>query len=502
MTNVPHEQVDRRPSRGLALIFALLCLVWFQPAQARRAALIIGNSNYVQAPLLANPEADARLVANAARRAGFDVTLLTDLSRAAFDEALRRFRPRADGAEIAMIYYAGHGIESAGRNWVVPTDAILREVRDLRFEAIELDGLLETLDGAQRRIVVLDACRNNPFGGAWRATARTVQKGLAETEAQGALVMYAAAGGQVASDGAAGNSPFAQSLARRMDEPGLSIHRLGAAVRSDVVAATGGRQTPWTSMNIDSSEFFLVAPQAGTSPGGGPATGGQASSGQASGEALADAYAWRYADSKNTVGDYQDYLAKFPRGVFAADATARLAKLRAGDRSRRGGSDGRRGEAQAGGDSPALAATQPSQAQGVAGMPSLPAAPLFPGLAYPDCREDYQRIPSPKNRVVNINACLRRIDGYAAQVLNVYPQTMSAHKSALMRVYDEQVKGQSRYTSAQQQRFLGVVQREQGESNPDGAYFTQYRAAKARYDQDRAYLQQRVCAYSGSCRAQ
>ena len=425
----------RRPvgSHGLLRLIvaccALLCLAWNGPAHARRAALIVGNSHYSQAQYLPNPDADARLVATAARRAGFEVTLLSDLSRAAFDEALRRFRTQADGAEVAMIYYAGHGIESGGKNWVVPTDAILREVRDLRFEAIELDGLLETLDGAQLRIVVLDACRNNPFGNNWRASARSVPKGLAETEVEGALVMFAASGGEVATDGSGGNSPFARSLARRMAQPGLSIRSLGSMVKADVVADTGGKQTPFTSMNMATRDFPLVN-AAGGSTGGTPG--------------LADAGS--------------------PDGDARSRGMTRQAFITVGS-----------------------------------GLPLLPSAPLFPATPYPNCREDYQRIPNPRNRVVSINQCIGQLDAYSAGVLKGYTQTMTGYQGTLAKIYDDQVRGQTRYNPAQQEQFRRAMQREYDESNFDGAYFTQYRATQSRYEQDRAYLQQRYCAYSGAC---
>jgi hypothetical protein len=428
----------RRPvgSYGLLRLIvaccAFLCLAWNGPAHGRRAALIVGNSHYAQATLLPNADADARLVATAARRAGFEVTLLSDLSRAAFDEALRRFRAQADGAEVAMIYYAGHGIESGGKNWVVPTDAILREVRDLRFEAIELDGLLETLDGARLRIVVLDACRNNPFGSNWRAAARSVPKGLAETEVEGALVMFAASGGEVATDGTGGNSPFARSLARRMAQPGLSIRSLGAVVKADVVADTSGKQTPFTSMSIATRDFPLVA-AAGGSTSGEP------------GSALADA---------GGEGDARS------RGM------TRQAFITVGS-----------------------------------GLPLLPSAPLFPTTPYPNCREDYQRIPNPRNRVISINQCIGLLDAYSAGVLKGYTQTMTGYQATLERIYNEQVKDQERYSPAQQDQFRRAMQRENDESNPDGAYFTEFRATQGRFQQDRAYLQQRSCAYSGACGA-
>ncbi len=408
----------RRGLRTVLLLCAMLCLGWQQPAMARRAALVIGNSSYVHANPLPNPASDSRLVAAAAANAGFEVTLVNDLTRAGFDEALRQFRTKADGAEVAMIYFAGHGIESSGTNWLIPTDATLKEARDLRFEAIELDGLLETLNGAQLRMVILDACRDNPFGTAWRNPARTVAKGLAETEVTDAIVMYAASGGQLATDGAGSNSPFARSLARRMVEPGLSIHRFGSVIRADVLSETAGKQSPWTNMSIDGREFFLVARQSD------PATGVP--------DRELDNYAWRLAEATNTIPQYQEYLGKFPNGMFVRSANEKIAALRAG------GVPGALSRAPLPGVRPPPSVVSP-------GMAAVFAA------AYPGCREDYQVLPNPRARIAKITECLTRLDQFASGALT------------------------------------------------ENAAAPGYGEAKSRFEQDRAYLQRRYCAYSGTC---
>ena len=134
------------------------------PAAARNVALVIGNGTYAAGNTLANPVNDARLVSAAARRAGFEVVERTELTKANFERTLRDFLQVANGADVAMIYFAGHGIEAQGKNWLLPTDAKLEADFDLPYEAIELDRLLEALSGSQVRMVVLDACRNNPFG--------------------------------------------------------------------------------------------------------------------------------------------------------------------------------------------------------------------------------------------------------------------------------------------------------------------------------------------------
>jgi len=222
-----------------------------QPTQGRRVALVIGNSAYTAQGALANPGPDSRLVADALRRVGFTVTAQNDLGKQAMERALRDFSRSADGAEVALVYYAGHGLEANGDNWLLPIDAQLADERDLSFEAISLDTVLGTVERARGlRMVVLDACRNNPFARSMRRSATTratVTRGLADVEVTGTLVLYAARGGTVAQDGpAGGNSPFATAFARRVPEPGVDIRLLVSKVRDDVLAATRQLQEPFS----------------------------------------------------------------------------------------------------------------------------------------------------------------------------------------------------------------------------------------------------------------
>jgi uncharacterized caspase-like protein len=181
-----------------------------------------------------------------------------NLGIADFRQALRRFQSQANGAEVALVYFAGHGIEANGVNWLVPTDAELNEDRDLDYEAIKADLVLQALQGARMRVLVLDACRNNPFGRNWRASVRSTTTGLAKLEADDVLVLFAAAPGRTASDGGSANSPFAEALAKRLPEPGLAIQLLGGNVRDDVLTATGGDQRPYVSASITGKPFYLV----------------------------------------------------------------------------------------------------------------------------------------------------------------------------------------------------------------------------------------------------
>jgi tetratricopeptide (TPR) repeat protein len=217
----------------------------------RRIALVIGNAAYAAAPPLTNPPRDADLLAATLQKTGFEtVRRISNLGREKFVEALQAFARDARQADWAVIYFAGHGIEIGGTNYLIPTDARLETDRDVQLEAISLDQVLAAVEGARKlRLVLLDACRNNPFLPQMRTTTatRSVSRGLAPMEpASGTLVVYAAKHGQTALDGWNGNSPFADALAKDLAVPGIEINKLFRIVHDDVMAATGGRQEPFT----------------------------------------------------------------------------------------------------------------------------------------------------------------------------------------------------------------------------------------------------------------
>ena len=225
----------------------------------KRVALVIGNGAYKAQRLLENPANDARLVSQALTAARFAVVdTKTDLGIGEFRQALRRFQSLSTGADVAFVYFAGHGIEVGGVNWLIPTDAELAADRDLEYEAIKTDLVLQALAGANLRVLVIDACRDNPFGRGWRSATRNTVAGLAKLEADDVLVLFAAAPGRTASDGSEGNSPFAKALARRLPEPGVPIQLLGGNVRDDVLAATNGVQRPYVSASITGRPFYLI----------------------------------------------------------------------------------------------------------------------------------------------------------------------------------------------------------------------------------------------------
>lgn len=238
------------------------------PGGETRVALVIGNSAYKSVARLTNPEADAASVADALKAAEFKtVTLSDDLGAAAMRQALNDFSGDAAKADWAVVYYAGHGIEVNGINYLIPVDAKLATDRAVQFEAIPLDQVLTSVEGAKKlRLVILDACRDNPFLREMQRTvaSRSIGRGLArvEPESSSTLVAYAAKAGQVAFDGTTGqrNSPFARALVRNMDKPGVEIRKFFGLVRDDVMAATGNGQEPFVYGSLGGDDYFLRKP--------------------------------------------------------------------------------------------------------------------------------------------------------------------------------------------------------------------------------------------------
>lgn len=228
---------------------------------AGRVALVIGNSKYAVFDTLANPERDAKLISETLTRSGFDkVYLVQDGAREAMADALKSFSSEASGADWAVVYFAGHGIELDGNNYLVPIDAKYEEDADIPKESVALDQVLNAVSGASRmRLVILDACRENPFAAA-RKTGEATQtgRGLARIEPEsGTLVAFATKHGHLASDGSGANSPFASSLVRRIETPGLEINRLFRLVHDDVYQSTNKKQEPFTYGQLSAQEFYF-----------------------------------------------------------------------------------------------------------------------------------------------------------------------------------------------------------------------------------------------------
>jgi uncharacterized caspase-like protein len=227
----------------------------------KRIALVIGNGDYANVRALKNADADARAVAASLRNLGFEVVEKHDLDLAALVSELKSFGDRAPQYDWALVYYAGHGIEVGGVNYVIPVDAELANATHVDDEAIPLDRVLAKVEGAQKlRLVILDACRENPFIAKMASAGgtRSVGRGLARIEPSGGvLVAYSAKDGQVAQDGDGRNSPFAQALLDHIGEPGLEINMLFRKVRDEVKSKTGGVQVPFTYGSLPAEALYF-----------------------------------------------------------------------------------------------------------------------------------------------------------------------------------------------------------------------------------------------------
>lgn len=233
----------------------------------RRVALVLGNSAYQNVPRLPNPTRDAASVASALQKLGFqNVTLLTDLNRDQLVKAFRDFAKQAENADWAVVYYAGHGIEAAGVNYLIPVDATITTDRDISLEAVSIDQVLNSAERARAlRLVLMDACRDNPFANQMKRTmtvaSRSVSRGLAQMEPDpGTLVIFAAKHGETALDGDFGNSPFATAFIKNIQVPGIEVRRLFDNVRDDVMESTGRRQQPYSYGSVPGrQDFYFVA---------------------------------------------------------------------------------------------------------------------------------------------------------------------------------------------------------------------------------------------------
>jgi len=231
---------------------------------ANRVALVIGNAAYEKVPLLPNPTRDAAAIGESLSRLGFTVTRLDNGTASAMRKSIVEFGRTAEGSEMAVVFYAGHGMEVGGENWLIPIDAELRSDTDAENEAVSLKGItLQVGKASKLGLVILDACRNNPFNAKMRRslTTRSVSRGLAPTEpTDNVLVAYAAKDGTVASDGDGKNSPFTKALLRHLEAPGLEITFMFRAVRDEVMAETRREQQPFVYGSLSKEAIYLKPP--------------------------------------------------------------------------------------------------------------------------------------------------------------------------------------------------------------------------------------------------
>jgi uncharacterized caspase-like protein len=234
----------------------------------KRVALVIGNSGYQHAVALANPANDASAIAKLLKDIGFDVVeVRRDVPALELRRAIREFSLQARDADLAIVFYAGHGFEMNGTNYLVPTDAKLERDFDVEDETVPLDRFLAAVDPAKRlRLVILDACRDNPFVKKMRRSVatRAVGQGLAKVDVTSTdtLIAFAAKAGSVATDGEGPHSPFTAALLKHLPTPGLDVRILFGRVRDDVFTSTARRQEPFVYGSLGGSDVTIVAPPA------------------------------------------------------------------------------------------------------------------------------------------------------------------------------------------------------------------------------------------------
>jgi TPR repeat protein len=324
-----------------AVIVAAVLLLSTPVLALTRVALVIGNSNYAHEPRLINPSRDASGVADALRKAGFQsVTLIDDADLATLSTALRTFQDEALGADIAVLYYAGHGMEMNGINYLIPVDATLTSDADLSSQAVTQTVAQEAAGGARLlSLVILDACRDNPFlntmtvtGGGGRSLSRGLAPVVTNELTANALVEYSAASGALASDGdtGAGHSPYAAAIIDHVLEPGLDVVFVFGKVRDDVMKVTDDAQRPTFYGNHGGDPVYLVPPTdvaprpstpsrpAFTPPPPLPASAPSL-------DQLADRMAWQSVVAGDDPARFQAYLLRYPDGDFAPQARLRLA---------------------------------------------------------------------------------------------------------------------------------------------------------------------------------
>ncbi len=308
----------------IAALFAVCASFLVQPAHAeKRVALVIGNSAYQHTAELKNPRNDAADMAASLKRLGFEVLEGKDLDKRGMERLVRQFGLRLSGADLALFFYAGHGVQLAGQNYLLPTDARLAGEGDADFETIGLTLVLKQMEReAKTSIILLDACRDNPLA---RNLARNlgtrstqVGKGLAEVRTGvGTLIGFSTQPGNVALDGAARNSPYAEALLRHIEAAGKDVSGVLIAVRNDVLRATDGKQVPWEHTSLTGQVFLkldTVAP-----PGASP----PAASHSGRDQELELSF-WNTVKDTRSPALLEAYLARYPDGTFAGLARAMI----------------------------------------------------------------------------------------------------------------------------------------------------------------------------------
>ncbi|MDD0812218.1 caspase family protein [Curvibacter sp. RS43] len=277
---------------------------------AQRVALVIGNGNYKEAPL-GNPANDARAMAQVLKDSGFVVTLKVDSDIKSMLSSIRQFGDQLRKGGVGVFYYAGHGMQIKGRNYLIPVGSAIEREDEVAYQAVDAQAILDKMDAAGNgtNIMILDACRNNPFARSFRSA----QQGLAQMDAPvGTLVAFATAPGSVASDGAGQNGLYTQHLLTALREPGIKVEDVFKRVRSSVRRDSKDKQVPWEATSLEGDFYFI------------PPVGAAASA-----DAALEKSMWALVKDNPQPLDLKAFLARFPKGAHAVEAQAKLNKLMA-----------------------------------------------------------------------------------------------------------------------------------------------------------------------------
>jgi len=293
----------------------------------KRVALVVGNASYANAAPLRTPANDAGDIADALERLGFEVLRGIDLDYEAMREKVKLFAARLPGADTALFYYGGHGVQVSGRNYLVPVDAKLNSAADLDFGAVDLDLILRSMEReSPTNIVFLDACRDNPLAANLAKSMGTrsgaITRGLARVESGvGTLISFATQPGNVALDGDGRNSPFTSALLKTIERPGLPISDLMISVRREVLRETGNRQVPWDHSSLTGQFYFIppvlvaapIVPAVKLTPEDQPNF---------------ELAFWESIKSEKNPRLFEAYLNRYPRGAFAEIAKINIEALK------------------------------------------------------------------------------------------------------------------------------------------------------------------------------
>lgn len=298
---------------GSMMVAAVLVAAPLWAADGRRVALVIGNSAYQSFPTLANPSNDATDIARKLQGLGFEVILGTDMGRDDFQSVLLKFAKEIDGAEISLLFYAGHGVQIDDVNYLIPVDASLAQGSAVTGQAVPVDRIVALMNEyTKTSLIFLDACRNNPLANAGAQDGARGADGLARIRAAGGTyIAFATAPGSVAFDGKGRNSPFSEALLRHIDTPNVDVRLMMSDVRQDVFTATGQRQLPWENNSLIGRFYFRQGD----------------SLERLDQSQRTEAQAWKAIADSTAREDFAGFLRDFPDGAFASIAKLKIAAL-------------------------------------------------------------------------------------------------------------------------------------------------------------------------------